>query len=296
LGTSDNSALSIRTNNQERIRVLPNGNIGVNYSTPQFKLELRGNNPDDAAIIEIANSDESHFMRFFGGRQNDALPFIMVQNGDPLRLGQGIGVTSFQEYLRINSDGTIRVETLSGNSNVGDGTGYVTVNTDGRLGKVAALPAASTIAPLVDAVQLNSTAEVNQNPPPGATIIYIPLSGLSYTFTVPAGQNVKVQASAFGTAYALNPPYRDCLAQYQFHLNGTPVGMSQRILIPHFSSEFAQTMTGWSISHLFDLAPGTYTIEVRGAHAGSGSLTRNVTLVAQQGFVGEAAMNLLLIK
>jgi hypothetical protein len=220
----------------------------------------------------------------------------MVQNGDPLRLGQGIGVSSFQEYLRINGDGTIRVESLSGNSNVGDGLGYVTVNPSGQLGKVTALPAASTIAPLVDAIGTNSTADVNQNPPPGATINYIPLTGLSHTFVVPAGQTVKVQASAFGSAYALNAPFSDVLAQYQFFLNGVATGMSQRVLVPHSTSQFNQTMTGWGISHIFTLNAGTYTIEVRGANSGAGSLFRNVTLVAQQGFVGEAAMNLIVIK
>lgn len=43
LGTTNAQPLSVRTNGTERLRVLPNGNVGVGTSNPQVKLHLTGN-------------------------------------------------------------------------------------------------------------------------------------------------------------------------------------------------------------------------------------------------------------
>ncbi|MBL7882831.1 MAG: hypothetical protein JNL69_02095, partial [Bacteroidia bacterium] len=41
LGTTDNVAFAIRTNNAERIRILGTGNIGIGTATPAYNLEMR---------------------------------------------------------------------------------------------------------------------------------------------------------------------------------------------------------------------------------------------------------------
>jgi hypothetical protein len=43
IGTADNVALAVKTNNQERIRIDANGNVGIGISSPSQKLEVVGN-------------------------------------------------------------------------------------------------------------------------------------------------------------------------------------------------------------------------------------------------------------
>lgn len=43
LGTKDNKALSIRTNNIERMRIMPGGNVGIGINSPLQKLDVNGN-------------------------------------------------------------------------------------------------------------------------------------------------------------------------------------------------------------------------------------------------------------
>ena len=43
IGTTDNSGLSIRTKNKERIRISPAGAVGIGISTPKQTLDVNGN-------------------------------------------------------------------------------------------------------------------------------------------------------------------------------------------------------------------------------------------------------------
>lgn len=52
IGTSDNNAVSIRTNNTEAVRVTNDGNVGIGTALPKSKLEVNG-------YIKIGSTDTS---------------------------------------------------------------------------------------------------------------------------------------------------------------------------------------------------------------------------------------------
>ncbi len=86
------------------------GKLGIGTSAPQQKIDARGNGTDDGALLLLGNSDLSHKLLFFPGRENDPLPFIQWKNGDPLRFATDEGIYGFTEKLRIESDGLIIVQ------------------------------------------------------------------------------------------------------------------------------------------------------------------------------------------
>lgn len=90
------------------------GNVGIGATSPTNKLDVRGNTSDDGAILNIGNSDNTHFMGLFGGRDNDPNPFVSWHVGDPLRFGtfnnQGVGGV-FTEFMRVSSDGRLGIGT-----------------------------------------------------------------------------------------------------------------------------------------------------------------------------------------
>lgn len=89
------------------ITVLKNGKIGIGTDTPEQLLDVRGTNADDGALLILGNSDASHRMLFFSGRQNDPEPFIQWKDGDPLRFATDGG--GFSEKMRITSDGNMGI-------------------------------------------------------------------------------------------------------------------------------------------------------------------------------------------
>ncbi len=84
------------------------GKLGVGQDVPEQKVDIRGDSPDDGALLLLGNSDLSHKLMFFPGRINDPLPFILWREGDPLRFVTDEG--GFNERFRIASDGTITVQ------------------------------------------------------------------------------------------------------------------------------------------------------------------------------------------
>jgi hypothetical protein len=42
LGTTNNRSLVIRTNNTEKVRVMPGGNVGIGTTAPNAKLDVSG--------------------------------------------------------------------------------------------------------------------------------------------------------------------------------------------------------------------------------------------------------------
>ena len=48
--------------------------VGVNTDQPNAELDVRTTNMNDGADINIANSDNSHYLRLFSGKQDNVFP------------------------------------------------------------------------------------------------------------------------------------------------------------------------------------------------------------------------------
>jgi hypothetical protein len=85
------------------------GNVGIGTSNPGAKLDIRGTQPDDGVVFRIGNSDLTHSLTLFGGRENDPNPFIHWKDGDPLRFSTDLN--GWSEKMRITSDGNLGIGT-----------------------------------------------------------------------------------------------------------------------------------------------------------------------------------------
>lgn len=115
LGTTDKKALVLRTNNKERIRILPNGKVGIGLSNPKFLLDVNGN-------INIA--DDSAY--YIGSTRVFSTPF-----GHNLIIGQD-AAHDLQPYTHDNTTCGEQALSLneSGNFNTAIG-GYSLYGLDG---------------------------------------------------------------------------------------------------------------------------------------------------------------------
>lgn len=84
-------------------------NVGIGTTNPFYKLEVRGSSTDDGAVVTIGNSDNSHRLLLFGGRQNDPMPFIGWKKTDPLRFATDS--SGFTEFMRIDKNGMVGIGT-----------------------------------------------------------------------------------------------------------------------------------------------------------------------------------------
>jgi len=87
------------------------GNVGIGTNAPAMKLDIRGANTDEGSVMSLGNSDLSHQLAFFPGRQNDPNPFILWHNTDPLRFATDLN--GFKELMRINPDGNVGIGTAT---------------------------------------------------------------------------------------------------------------------------------------------------------------------------------------
>ncbi len=86
-----------------------NASVGIGISAPSAKLDVRGNVPDDGAVFQIGNSDLSHRVLIFGGKETDPNPFIHWKDGDPLRFTTD--QNGWSEKMRITSSGQVGIGT-----------------------------------------------------------------------------------------------------------------------------------------------------------------------------------------
>ncbi len=88
-------------------------NTGINISSPEYLLDVRGITNDTGAVLNLSSQDLSHFIRFFSGRTGDPYPFIWWREGDPLRFAVGDGVGMFTERMRIRSGGFVGINNMT---------------------------------------------------------------------------------------------------------------------------------------------------------------------------------------
>ncbi len=88
-------------------KVTTSAMVGIGTNNPMVDLEIRSADPDDWAILTIGNSDLSHAIKIFPGREGDPNPFIQWKDGDPLRFSTDQG--GWSEKMRISSDGNVGI-------------------------------------------------------------------------------------------------------------------------------------------------------------------------------------------
>ncbi|MGE0636876.1 MAG: hypothetical protein AB7G44_09885 [Bacteroidia bacterium] len=142
-------------------------------------------------------------------------------------------------------------------------------------------------------VTVNLSSQTQLTQAGSGSITYLQLPDLTYTFTVPAGETWHVYSSAFGTALNLGS-FNDCTAQFEIFENGTATGKLQRAYIADFSTELTFAYGTWAISYANSFGPGTYTLDVRGAHSGPSGGTNIQLAGAPGGF--QSHFELIIVK
>jgi len=88
-------------------KVTTNAKVGIGTDNPQVDLEIRSAQPNYWAMMTIGNSDLSHAVSIYPGRQGDPNPFIQWKDGDPLRFSTDQG--GWSEKMRITGDGNVGI-------------------------------------------------------------------------------------------------------------------------------------------------------------------------------------------
>jgi len=92
------------------------GNIGIGTANPEWNLDIKSGTTTEGGIVQLSNSNDAHLLRVFSGSSSDPNPFIMWKTGDPLRFSTSSGIDndgSWQEHMRINSNGNVGIGTSS---------------------------------------------------------------------------------------------------------------------------------------------------------------------------------------
>lgn len=136
LGTTNNKPLIFKTNNAERMRILPNGNVGIGTNAPAAKLHitgsgtgvrLQGTGVGAANAVDISWYDSAGtLMGYIGDVSGDDAMYLRSATGNvyigPGGAGKqltvasngnvGIGTTTPQTTLDVNGDAVIQGTSL----------------------------------------------------------------------------------------------------------------------------------------------------------------------------------------
>ncbi len=218
--------------------------------------------------------------------------------------------TSGSERIRVASAGNVGIgsstpsQKLDVTGNVKFSGALMPNNSAGTSGQIlvsqgsGTAPVWQSVSSITQAITLISSATVTATYPSTSTITYKSITGLKQSITVPTGGSYTVMCTAMGTAQKADNTGTRVFAQYGFFVDGTQTGGIQRVSIDdEESSQYARS--GWAISSTFTLTSGTHTIEVKGAHAGgdcTSSSCASIELCYPDGYVGQASLNILIIK
>lgn len=138
LGTTDNQGLSIRTNNTEKVNILPNGNVGIGVTNPAVKLEVRDSTwfiP--MRIRNMLNNGYSvtQYLSNTGaasGHIGQVNPGALLHSGNFIVgsiTSTPVSITSSDiERIRVNPDGSVGIGAVTTGSHVeikkNSSTGY----------------------------------------------------------------------------------------------------------------------------------------------------------------------------
>ncbi|MDX1406504.1 MAG: hypothetical protein R3330_00175 [Saprospiraceae bacterium] len=92
------------------LTILGNGNIGMRVDTPSVELDVRTYDTDNAAQLNVGNSDNSYFLRLFSGRDGVPFPIIYWRENLPLLFGPGNEI-GFVEKMRLTNAGYLGLGT-----------------------------------------------------------------------------------------------------------------------------------------------------------------------------------------
>lgn len=126
LGTTDNNPLRFRTNNTERMTLLPSGYLGIGTTTPVGQLantntNIIGSNGQGTATFLMSSTAPGWAGAFYAtGSTQNGLNVKVNSNGANIALEVGAGLTAQQN--NGGSGGSTPLFDVLGNGNVGIGT------------------------------------------------------------------------------------------------------------------------------------------------------------------------------
>lgn len=120
------------TTYQRRLSMLPNGHVGLGTDKPLAELDIKTQDPDDGAALHLRNSDSTHFLRLFAGRQNLTTPILYWNHGSALEIGMtDFDDSNYRRFLSLDGQ-TIGVHNTGGSVFIGDGVGQMDDLADNR--------------------------------------------------------------------------------------------------------------------------------------------------------------------